>query len=478
MKRISIELGLALLLAGGANLVAAPRVEVNKIVAERSGKRVALSRDAMADEEIRQTVKMLLRRRLTADSAAQIALLNNRNLQATIEDIGISQAELRESGLLKNPTLDGMIRFPNAAGSATNIEGGLAQDFLDLLMLPLRKRVAAAKLEQTRLRVADEVLKLVAETKIAFYEMQAQQSLLAGERLVLDTNDAALDLTQRQHKVGNVPDLALANEQATYSQSRLEVAMAEAEIREKREKLSRLMGVWGGDTDWKSSDHLPELPASDPPARGLESLAVEQRLDLAAAKAELGSVVQALGLTKTYRYIGALEFGISRERDISREVVTGPTLKLELPIFNQGQARVAKGQAQLRQAERRLEALAVEVRSEVREKRDRLTAKRDMAGFYIRDLVPERTRIVELTQLGYNAMLVGIFNVLTAKQEELRAQHGAVETLRDYWITRAELERAVGGALGPRRIAIVVQPSAKQVKTPVKMQSIHPHQNP
>ncbi|HYR58903.1 MAG TPA: TolC family protein, partial [Chthoniobacteraceae bacterium] len=184
MKSISIKVVALLLFTSAVAWAAAPQSGVEKTIAERSGKRVQWNRDAATAEEIQQTVKKLLRGALTADSAAQIALLNNQNLQATLEEIGISQADLREAGLLKNPSLDGFIRFPSGPPSAANIEGGLAQDFLDLLTLPLRKRVAAAKLEQTRLRVADEVLKLVAETKSAFYEMQAQQELLARLKLV------------------------------------------------------------------------------------------------------------------------------------------------------------------------------------------------------------------------------------------------------------------------------------------------------
>jgi cobalt-zinc-cadmium efflux system outer membrane protein len=234
------------------------------------------------------------------------------------------------------------------------------------------------------------------------------------------------------------------------------------------------MGVWGGDTDWTAAGRLSPVPAVDLPASGLETLAIEQRLDLAAAKADVASLVQALGLTKSYRYIGALEFGVSSERDTARQVVTGPTFKLELPIFHQGQARVARARAQLRQAERRLEALAVEIRSEVREKRDCLIAKRDMASFYERDLLPERTRIVELTQLEYNALLVGVFNLLTAKQNELSAQRGSIEAARDYWITRAELERAVGGTLFPRGME-TRRVSATEGKSSARSPSTHHH---
>jgi cobalt-zinc-cadmium efflux system outer membrane protein len=461
--------------AEGASRQKPAPVSVEKVVHERTGQQVQWQREQSAREEAQQAVRAILRHPLTATRAAQVALLNNRSLQATFEEIGLARAEVIEAGLLKNPTFEGSARFPDRPPSAANLEGSIAQEFLDLLLLPLRKRVAQAQLRQAQLRVADEVLKLVAETKVAFYEAQAAQQLAGRLKLIQEAAAAAIEIAQQQHAAGNVSELALANQQAGYSQSRLELAGAEAEVREKRERLNRLMGLWGRDTDWKLGDELPPVPAGEIPTAGLETLAIEQRLDLAAAKAEVASVVQALGLTKTYRFLGALELGVSSERDSDRQTVTGPTLKLELPIFNRGQGRIARWEAQLRQAERRLEALAIDIRSEVREKRDRLTAKRDSALFYRDQLVPERTRILNLTLLHYNAMFLGVYDLLRARQEELTAERGYTEALRDYWSTRAELERALGGSLVRRKTAPLAD--AKETKAPARTSRAGQHQH-
>ena len=127
--------------------------------------------------------------------------------------------------------------------------------------------------------------------------------------------------------------------------------------------------------------------------------------------------------------------------------VTGPTLKLELPIFNQGQGRIARREAELRQAERRLEAEAIDIRAEVREARDRLLAEKDLALYYRDELVPERKRVLDLTVTNYNAMLKGPYDLLLARQNEIAAERGYIDALRDYWIARTDLERAVGGRL-------------------------------
>lgn len=426
-----------------------PFQPVQTAVKARTGAAVRWQQEAAAREAALAEVRALLQKPLTVNRAVQIALLNNRDLLATLEDVGVSAADLREAGMGQNPEIDLSVRFPDHAPATPNWEEAVAFDLLDWLMRPLRKRVAADRLAATQLRVADEVVKLVAEVKMAVYELKADEAMLAHRRTIVEIVHTALELAQRQHEAGNITDLALAEQQASYNGARLELAMAENLQREHREKLNQLLSLWGKDTGWKIAEGLPALPEKEVPLRGLESLAVAQRLDLAAAHQELASVVRALGLTKTYRYIGALSFGVDTERDTDGTHVTGPTLRLELPLFNQGQARIAKGEAELRRAERKLEGLAIGIRSDVRRLHDRLAALREAADFYKSEVVPTRRAITAGMLLRYNGMLIGNYELFATRAEQIEAEHKALENLRDYWTTRAELERAVGGSLRP-----------------------------
>jgi len=317
-------------------------------------------------------------------------------------------------------------------------------------MIPLKKRVAKDQLEAVALRVADETLELVSQVKGAFYSLQASQQLLKRFQLIADTSAASLDLAQRQYEAGNITDLAMAQQQASYSRSRLDIATTEAEIRRNREKLDRLLGLWGADTDWQIAGELPEVPSSEVPMRSLERLAISQRLDLQADYLHFTSQVKNLGLTKAFRLLGALDFGIESERETDSQTRTGPTFAIELPIFNQGQARIARGEAALRQSQDRFEALAVDIRSQIRELRDELASKREIARFYKDELLPGQRRILNESLINYNAMAIGNFELFTTKAEEARTEREYIEAVRDYWMTRAELERAVGGNLTPR----------------------------
>jgi len=426
---------------------------VQQSVQERTGKALRWEQDQTAREQALQNVRQLLRKPLTIDAAVRIALLNNRALQATFEEIGLSAADVLEAATIPNPSFDLAVRFPNKPPSGTYVDYSTAIDFLSIIMIPLKKRVAKDQLEAAALRAADATLELVSQVKGAFYSLQASQQLLKRFDLVVDANAASLDLSQRQHEAGNINDLALAQQQATYSRSRLDVAATEAEIRRNREKLNRLLGLWGADTDWQIAGELPKVPNSDLPIRGLERLAISQRLDLQAEYLRVASQAKNLGLTKSFRLLGALDFGVESERETDSQTRTGPSFAIELPIFNQGQAPIARGEAALRQAQDNFEALAIDVRSQIRELRDELTSKREIARFYQDELLPGQRRILNESLANYNAMEIGDFELFATKAEEARTEREYLEAARDYWITRAELERAVGGNLDPRQPA-------------------------
>ena len=103
--------------------------------------------------------------------------------------------------------------------------------------------------------------------------------------------------------------------------------------------------------------------------------------------------------------------------------MTGPILDLELPIFDQGQGEIAKLTAQYRQAQRELEAMAVNVRSEVREARDQLIAARDLTSYIGKRLLPTQQKALNLTLQQYNFMLKGAYD-LVARQAK-RSRRGA-----------------------------------------------------
>nr|MDP9121048.1 TolC family protein [Acidobacteriota bacterium] len=108
--------------------------------------------------------------------------------------------------------------------------------------------------------------------------------------------------------------------------------------------------------------------------------------------------------------------------------------------------------------ENRYRARAATVQSEVRQAWGRLAAARLEAELYANSLVPLSRRVVELTQTRYNAMLTGVFQLLDARRDEVRTEREGINALRDYWLARTDLERAVAGGRLPTGPAAPEEP--------------------
>ncbi len=440
-------------LGGCATAPSASLPTVQREVASRSGLTVAWPQSAAENGPADQSVAALLKDELTPDAAAAIALLNNRKLRATFEELGVSQAELIAASRLPNPAFSASVRWPSERPRPPNVEFSLGVDVLNAFLLPLRKKFSGEQLTQVEKRVAHEALSLAADAKSCAFAVQARQEFRMRLAAILEVNEAAADLAQRQYDAGNINRLELLHQQSSAQDTRLELARADAEIRHEREKLNRLLGLWGAQTNWQISAALPTPPPYEPNFSDLESIAISQRLDLAAAQSQVALARAALDLKRKTRFLPAsVNLGIDTEREPAgsgaHTHVTGPNIELALPIFDQGQAEIARLSAESRRAEANYEALAIDIRSEVREARDALLAGRAAAEYYDDVLVPQRRAILRETLLHYNAMQKNNYELLLAKQQVLETERARIDAWRDYWVARTELERAVGGRLG------------------------------
>jgi cobalt-zinc-cadmium efflux system outer membrane protein len=213
--------------------------------------------------------------------------------------------------------------------------------------------------------------------------------------------------------------------------------------------LTRLMGLWGADVAWRNVDRLPEVPPAEPPLEHLEARAISDRLDLAAIRQEVQTLSYAVHLAETSRWTGVIDIGADVARLKNGHVVVGPRASIELPIFDQRRATTARLEGQLRASQKLLAGRAIEIRSEVRDAHARVLYARQLVDRYRTDVIPTRERIVAFSQQQYDAMLLGVYQLIVAKQGEVNAYRDYISAVRDYWVARAELDRAIGGRVPP-----------------------------
>jgi cobalt-zinc-cadmium efflux system outer membrane protein len=438
----------AILLALGAALLAScasvPRdaglADVQQAVTSRTRQTLDWSTlDPAAND---QRLRTMLQDELTADRAVAIAVANNPRLQVTLAELGIARADLIEASTIANPLFELEVRFPRAPYLAYEVR--LAQSLLDLVQLRRRRALGRAAFDAAQLRVTSEVLRFAADVRSSYFDLIAATQHVAQMRAIGEAAKAAAEVAIKQHQAENITDLDLENEQALYEQAKLDVARAERQLLMAREALVRGMGLTDASLEWRVPERFPELPPNELDQPQLEQLAAQQRLDLAIARREV-EIAQGQVPLARLAALGAVIADVHYQREPSGEHTTGPGIEVPIPIFNSGRAARTRAEARFVRASQALRALEGESSSRLRTAGAVLAEARARVEYYRDVLLPRRRRIVELTKLEHNAMLVGIFQLLQARQNEAQAQSDYVEAQREYWSARSDLDRALQG---------------------------------
>ncbi len=418
---------------------------VSATASERIGKDAVIVRTDADRDAVDTRTKELLAKPLSMDDAVQLALLNNRGLQASYAALGLSEADLVQAGRLPNP------RFSFSRTRAGDGELSLGRTFsanvFALLTLPLATNIERRRFEQTKLETADAMLKVAADARRAYVEAVAAEQAAIYARLVRDAASAAAELALRMRQAGNFSRLDYAREQAFHADAVAQQAKAQQQAVAAREKLTRAMGLWGERMHYALPERLPDLPKARPDLPDLERYAMSNRLDIQAAKLQTQGVASSLGLSKATRFVNAVDLGYVNNYETDKGHEHGYEISVEIPLFDWGGAKVARAEAVYMQSANRLAQTAIDARSEVRQSYAAYTTSYDVATHYRDEVVPLRKTISDELLLRYNGMLASVFELLTDAREQVGAVNGYIDALKDYWLAETDLQMAVGGRL-------------------------------
>ena len=433
----------SLLLLGLCGCVAASRVEGERAVQQTLSAATPLAPALGGDADVAASaarVAELLSAPLTPASAVRVAFLRNPRMLEATSRLGLSQAEVVAASRIANPVLLGSyIR----GGGERQAVGELDLSLTDLLLLSARKHLAAGEYQRAQELVAASLLDLVRDTEAAWYRYVGAEQLAAMRTAIARAAQTSALLAERFFAAGNISELDLALQRAAATRAQIEARRAAIDARRAKYELQEMMGL-AGDPAWRAERDLPLPAAIAATPDELVQLARERRPDLRAARAETELLGDALTLAKRWRWLGTVEVGIQRERETDTQLLTGPTLSLALPIFNQGQAGIARATAQLEKGRAHLGALESGIDNAVRLGLERVTNAEQVAADYRQALLPQHDLIVRREQELQNFMLVGQFDLLLSKQQEYDAYQGYLEAVRDYWLARVELARQLG----------------------------------
>ena len=421
--------------------------DVQVLVAGKTGPVNARLSTGDKSRDSQAVVADLLKEPVTGETAVRIALLNNAAMQGSLATLGVSDALRVQAGSLPNPHFSiGRFRM----GDEVEIERLLTFNLVGLLSLPWKYQWQTQQHELAKLQAAQDVILLAANTRKAWITAVAAQQTASYMRDVKEAAEAGGELARRMARVGNWSKLRQAREQVTLNDATAQLARAEQVAHGTRERLTRLMGLWGVQADFRLADRLPDLPKDATPMADIEARALRERLDVRSAMAQSRYVAEQMGFTKVTGYLDGMSIGFARNSVFDNDTGTkasnrGVELELPLPVFDWGGARNARSRAMYLQSATRVQEVAVNARSEAREAYFSYRTAHDLARHYRDEVVPLRKFIGEEMLLRYNGMLASTWDLLADSRAQVMAVNSAIEAQRDFWLAETDLQTALTG---------------------------------
>jgi cobalt-zinc-cadmium efflux system outer membrane protein len=431
--RFAPALFIALFFACAAPSSSAIREDVRAI----AGARLA----ELTEETGEREVEELLKKPLDANSAVRVALIRNPVLRSRMAQLGLARAEILENAA-NNPTVEAEARFGHH-GADPALELSFSQPLTELFYSARRRTAGTLELEAEKLEAAGAILALVLDVKKAVYAHQASLERLALNERVMRAEDARLLAAEALHQAGNISELEYLSERDQRERMKGAVLDARTETTHTEETLRVLLA---GST-WTMAAKLPELPkVSLAAGTALEEEAAAGNIELRALEERVKAAESRLSLSKWTGVLPGIDLGVAAHRDEPGESWEfGPTLELELPLFDQSSGATAREEAALQILTEEKQAVALAVRSAARKRTAELRAAHERV-LHQRDVIlPLRARIVEETRAGVNAMTIGIFQLLSVEREQVEAMLEYVGARERYFAAEAELAHVLAG---------------------------------
>jgi len=423
-----------------------------------TGNRSVWLQNSAQTQEIADEVHALTHQQtISADTAVQVALLNNRGLQASYAAIGLSAAEVWQQATPENPVVSVGILGIGAPelGLFRALESAIAVNLLDARNRERRVALAQADFQRAQSQAVADTLSLAVATRTAWIDAVAAFETVALLNRAARAADASSELAFQLGETGALNRAGQAREQVFDAELAAQAAIARLAAAGAKEELTRLMGLWGSEVTYFVPDALPSLPRSLRSTDGIETLALSNRVDLEVARLSLAATAESFGLTDATRTM--TDLGIIAGGELERENEGGeieeeftPQIEIEfaIPIYDSGEARLRRAELSYLQAANLLAQAAVDVRSEARVAETRYRGTHAIARLYRDTILPLRQTLDDEALLANNGMITSTFELLNDVREGIGSQIDAAEAKHEFWLAAAGLDAAIYGGAG------------------------------
>jgi outer membrane protein TolC len=248
---------------------------------------------------------------------------------------------------------------------------------------------------------------------------------------------------------GNWNGIEQAREQVFYAEATRALTKAQLQEAAAREQLESLLGLSANPaTPLQLAATLPELPATIDELPDVERTLLQNRIDLQMMRENIDALARRLKLVRATRFVNVLELGPSwvKQGSSSAPHERGYAISLEVPIFDDGGARLKKSEALYMQAVERFAQAAIAARSQVRQAYAAYKASFELAQQQRDVVLPLRKSMSEENLLRYNASLISICELLADARTQVASVDDYIADLRDFWLAKSRLDAALLGS--------------------------------
>jgi outer membrane protein, heavy metal efflux system len=451
-----------LLIAAGCTVMAGCASLPDKSVAALSARLerdVGIAPAVVHDPATQARVEALLGEPLSPQAAVEIALINHPRVIAAFEALGIAQADYRQAVSPGSVSVHHMVLRPDHPGPVA-LKWGLGLDLARLLSLPASRRVAAGQRAAQEAEATAEVLAVAMGARMAWIGLASARQTADLMAQANDSAQAAAAAAEALYSAGNIAKVERDREALFAAEAGIAHAQAQAALVPAREGLLVALGLRGEQQAMRVELERLSAPPDSPITVGdIEARVIASSTDFAIATGTLQAARAGQDIGWFASLFSDLGLDVERERD-DGDWKQGVGLSWAAPLFDLGGGERLRRGATARRAQAMAQALELELRAQARIALAQAEAARQIAITRRDIMLPLSAEVFDGAVRDFNAMEIGILELLMERRARLDAGRAAIAAMADYWRAQATLDLLLAGAPTSQPAMIASAPDA------------------
>ncbi len=280
---------------------------------------------------------------LSGEDLGEVAVLLNPDLRAMRAQIGVAQAQVFAAGLLPDPQLSLSADLPSnvAAGYTNAYSMGLSWSLASLFTRSANLHIARAQAQSVQYQVAWQEWMVANQTRMLARQLYYLQKQETVSQTAATTTDQLYRISVQNLRLGDATITTTALRQIAWLDSQDRQLALRRQVTRVRQDLNKVMGL---PPEMHLALRAPEMPRNLPAAARLVPLADTHRLDLLALRAGYQAQEARVRRAILGQYPG-FSIGITRAADTSNIQTIGPSIHLDIPLWNRNRGVIAESEA-------------------------------------------------------------------------------------------------------------------------------------